>query len=98
MDVVSGRASPGSGQYDFEEVIQSITTGIDPLSWEEVGGNGSICEFTGNGIAALVISQPWQTHEKIERLLAQLRRTRHRGLPRPAAKPPTSGGIGLRGF
>src|SRR6185295_19004044 len=56
---------------DFDSLIELITTTIDPDSWDDVGGPGSIAEFATN--LSLVISQTQETHDKIDRLLAQLR-------------------------
>ena len=40
---------------DFDSLIELITTTIDPDSWDDVGGPGSIAEFATN--LSLVISQ-----------------------------------------
>src|SRR4029078_6829366 len=61
----------GGGIADFDSLIELITTTIDPDSWDDVGGPGSIAEFATN--LSLVISQTQEVHDKIDRLLAQLR-------------------------
>ena len=57
---------------DFDTLIDLITTTVDPDSWEEVGGPGTIAEFPSN--LSLVISQTQEIHEKVSDLLEQLRR------------------------
>ncbi len=62
----------GGSQADFGSLISLITSTVDPESWDEVGGPGSISEFENN--LSLVISQTQDVHEKIADLLEQLRR------------------------
>jgi general secretion pathway protein D len=62
----------GGAQADFDSLIELIVTTIEPDSWEEVGGAGSIQEFQAN--LSLVISQTEDVHEQIRDLLEQLRR------------------------
>jgi hypothetical protein len=64
---------------DFESLIRAITTYIEPKTWDEFGGPGSIAPYVSNGITALVISQTWQVHDKVAALLAQLRAIRQSG-------------------
>jgi general secretion pathway protein D len=52
--------------------MELITSTIQPTSWDEVGGPGSIAEFATN--LSLVISQTQEVHEQIVDLLEQLRR------------------------
>ncbi|QDU74363.1 hypothetical protein Pan97_13700 [Bremerella volcania] len=54
--------------YDF--LIQMLTTCMDPESWEELGGPGSIAQLR-NGV---IISQTYQNHRHIQGLFAALRR------------------------
>ncbi len=69
---IGGPGGMGGGVIaDFDSLIELITTTIDPDSWDDVGGPGSIAEFATN--LSLVISQTQEVHEKIDRLLAQLR-------------------------
>jgi general secretion pathway protein D len=62
----------GGPQADFDSLIELITTTIEPDTWDEVGGDGSIAPFETN--LSLVISQTQEVHEKIVDLLRQLRR------------------------
>lgn len=62
----------GGAQADFGPLIDLITTTIEPDSWVDVGGPGSIAEFETN--LSLVVSQRQDIHERIADLLEQLRR------------------------
>ena len=62
----------GGSLADFDSLIDLITSTIQPTTWDEVGGPGSIQEFETN--LSLVITQTQQVHEQIVDLLAQLRR------------------------
>ena len=53
------------GGYDMEHLVNLITTIVDPDSWSDVGGPGSIDEF--KGLLTLNVSQ--DVHEKVENLL-----------------------------
>jgi len=74
--VAGGVAGPGSlggaAEADFDALIELITTTIQPNTWDEVGGPGSIKEFETN--LSLVISQTQDVHDEIVDLLEQLRR------------------------
>jgi len=52
-----------------DRLIQVVVTAVDPDSWTDAGGPGSISEFGG----LIVISQSARTHKKIERVLDMLR-------------------------
>lgn len=62
----------GATMADFDSLIELITTTIQPTSWDEVGGPGSIAPFETN--LSLVVSQTQEVHEEIADLLDQLRR------------------------
>lgn len=62
----------GGVQPDFDSLIQLITQTIQPSSWQEVGGPGSIEQFETN--LSLVVSQTQEVHEQIADLLEQLRK------------------------
>ncbi len=57
---------------DFSTLMTLIQETIDPDSWEENGGNGRMSPFPLS--LSLVISNTEETHEKIAKLLQQLRR------------------------
>ena len=81
------------GDYEYDTLIDTITASIDPASWDQVGGPGSIEPI----YAAIVVSQVRQAHEQIEYLLRGCRKLRqqlaeHPGtVPRPAALDGTGG-------
>jgi hypothetical protein len=60
-----------------DQLIAILTTTVDPNSWVEVGGPGSIAEYNG----LFVISQSARTHAKVEKVLDMLRKAAD--LPQP---------------
>jgi general secretion pathway protein D len=62
----------GAAEADFDALIDLIVTTIEPDSWDEVGGPGSIQGFEGT--LSLVVSNTQEVHEQIVDLLEQLRR------------------------
>lgn len=70
---MSGPGGLGGGvQADFDPLIELITSTIEPDSWQDVGGPGSVSGFDTN--LSLVVSQRQDIHERIADLLEQLRR------------------------
>ncbi len=64
--------SGGGMAVDFDTLSDLIVSTIEPDSWEEVGGEGTIKPFEST--LSLVIRQTQQVHEEIRDLLEQLRR------------------------
>jgi general secretion pathway protein D len=62
----------GGAQADFDSLIELLTTTVNPQSWTEVGGSGSIEAFPTN--LSIVVSTTQETHDQIADLLEQLRR------------------------
>lgn len=65
-DSLSKDGARGGGALDQRgaaELINLITTTIDPETWENLGGNGSI--FYYSNLQVLVIRQTQEVHEKI---------------------------------
>ena len=58
---------------DFTTLIDLIKTTIQPDSWDDLGGAGTIQPFPGN--LSLVVSATQQVHEEIQDLLEQLRKS-----------------------
>lgn len=56
---------------DFDSLIKSITSSIQPDSWEQYGGPGSIADYPM--CDCLVVSQTREIHETISELLEQVR-------------------------
>ncbi len=59
-------------RYDFNSLIDLITSVVEPESWTEVGGSGKI--ESNETTLSLVIRQTQQVHDEISDLLNQLRR------------------------
>ena len=70
-DVVT---TPSGDIESWSSLIQIITRTIDPESWADVGGPGSIQEFPPS--KSLVINQTGENHDRIEALFAELRQSR----------------------
>ncbi len=58
---------------DFDSLIDLITTTIEPDTWDEVGGPGSISALEYSDRYVLVVSQTLTIGEQIEELLEKLR-------------------------
>ncbi|MGQ0635516.1 MAG: serpin family protein [Planctomycetaceae bacterium] len=84
-DLVLRETEDGRITSDFAGLINVLTDTIDPDTWREVGGQGTVssfkCSFQGQGIHVLIISQTQQVHNKIAALLQELRSHR-RELPK----------------
>lgn len=73
VPIGGGPGGAGGGpQPDFDSLIDLITSTIQPNTWDDVGGAGSIAPFEPN--LSLVVSQTQEVHEQIVDLLEQLRR------------------------
>jgi hypothetical protein len=79
------------GRSDFDPLIDLITSTVEPDSWQDVGGPGSINGFD----SSLVFSQRREIHQRIEALLSTLRRVKQLpGYSNPIA-PATAGNAPL---
>lgn len=75
LDVVRIPAREGGGyELDYGQLIDTITTTIEPDSWSDVGGPGSITEFENS--RSLVISSRRDIHQRIASLLLSLRKAK----------------------
>lgn len=63
----------GAAMADFETLMQLIKDTIQPDSWDDLGGAGTITPFPSN--LSLVVSATQQVHEEIRDLLEQLRKS-----------------------
>ncbi len=52
-----------------EQLMEILTTAVDPQSWSEQGGPGTIGQYNG----LIVVSQSARTHTKVEKVLDMLR-------------------------
>lgn len=99
-DLVAARDEQLRPYNDFESLIDAITFTVQPTGWDTVGGPGSITSVEAAGITTLVVSQTYQVHEAIEKLLADLRKAKRPGAESapPVRKiyegPSTRGGTG----
>ncbi len=69
IDPLTGQG--GGVMADFTQLIELIQSTIDPDSWEENGGTGTITEFRNTN--SLVIRAPQDVHDQIQDLLTRLR-------------------------
>lgn len=67
----------GRSEKDFDSLIDVIVNTVDPDSWDENGGKGTISPFAGN----LVFRQTREVHLQVAGLLAALRRSNQLGRP-----------------
>lgn len=56
------------GGYNSEDLVELLTTMVEPDSWDDVGGPGSISEFKG----LVIVTQTREIHAKTEALLNML--------------------------
>ncbi len=68
---------------EYDSLVELITSTISPDSWSEVGGSGAIEGLSGQ--AVLVVAQTDDVHDKIARLLTELRHMQEK--PKPAERP-----------
>jgi type II secretory pathway component GspD/PulD (secretin) len=71
-DLVADEKNPDEGNYDYDSLIDLITSTVEPTTWDQVGGPGSIAPLRG----MLIFSQTQHVHEQATALLADLRRVR----------------------
>ncbi|MEZ6121392.1 MAG: hypothetical protein R3C28_33220 [Pirellulaceae bacterium] len=72
-DLIHNEAGPY--EVDFDTLIEVITSTVDPDSWDEFGGEGSIQEFPRGQRGLIVISNTFRIQKQIDALLDALRRT-----------------------
>jgi hypothetical protein len=111
-DLVRYVDEEGQPLDDYDSLIEMLTTTVDPTSWDEVGGPGSVAVFEMS--RSLVISQTQEVHEEISQMFQTLRRIREQVGPPPKRRPAPSmqggaggamggmggmgGGMGMGGF
>lgn len=64
---------------DAEALADLITSTVAPASWDVGGGRGSISLASVGGRRVLVVSQSWQVHHQVARLLEELRKVAAQG-------------------
>jgi hypothetical protein len=85
----------GGAWLDIDSVIGMVTSSIQPTTWDEVGGPGSIAFFEPT--LDFVFAQTEEVHEQVEALFDDLRKTRVAGgpgnlwVPAEASRGPVEG-------
>ena len=86
MGMGAGRPEPKTDhERRAARLMNLITTAVDPQSWQEMGGFGTISEYEG----LIVVNHSARTHKKIESVLTMLRESA--GLPVPLRGAPVAG-------
>ena len=76
---------------DWDHLIETLISSIEPDSWEELGGLGSISVFQRN----LIVSQGFETHVQLVGLLKTLRKNiALAGGPKPIKRHPSADPFG----
>jgi len=70
-DLMLAVDNDGAYVFDFDAIIETITSVVAPSSWDSNGGAGSIAPYQASG--SLVVSQTREVHEQIAMLLDMLR-------------------------
>lgn len=68
----TAKVAGGGSNIDFDSLTELIVSTVEPDSWEEIGGAGSVRPFETT--LSLVIRQTQKVHDEIANLLEQLRR------------------------
>ena len=72
--IVADSGDELTARFDYDSLMNLITTTIQPTTWDETGGPGSICPYFSSGSVAL--SQTRDVHEEVQKLLRALRAAR----------------------
>jgi hypothetical protein len=76
----------GRGGMKYDDLVEAILTNVQPDSWEELSGPGSLSYVKESG--SLVIRQTLQIHREILQLLRDLREAKQMGqVPRERSAP-----------
>ena len=93
--VPGAKGKQDSFEADYDPLIDVITTTVEPETWSDVGGPGSIREFEKS--ASLVVSQTRHVHRQIEQLLATLRKARElQGISSPSSSKTAGAPVAIR--
>ena len=99
------RDENGCVYHDFDSLIDVITSTVEPTTWDSVGGTSSIARHSVGDTQMLVLSQSEEAHERIAKLLENLREMKQKaGTPadgnlttRPRQHAGSFGGMGGMG-
>jgi hypothetical protein len=64
----------GDGSVSVQALVDLLTNAVEPKSWTDNGGCGTVSVFFAGNRALLVVSQTEEVHEKIESMLERLRK------------------------
>jgi hypothetical protein len=70
--VLAGNPPTLAYQYDFDSLIELITSTVRPDSWDFVGGPGAIQPCYTRRMRAIAISQTYEIHQQVKALLGAL--------------------------
>ncbi len=73
VDLVTYRDEKGEPYTDYDPLVHTLTTSIEPDSWQQAGGNGTIVGEDFNTAKILVVTQTYHIHRRIGELLAAIR-------------------------
>lgn len=59
-------------RYDFDSLIETITSTIAPETWEDYGGPGSVAPYYTRRMRVLVIAHTYEMHRRISSILNEL--------------------------
>jgi hypothetical protein len=76
IDDVTGLVDEHGGDFDFDPLIDLITSTIASDFWDENGGEGAIEVYRSGGMPLFIIMQTSRLHLAIEDFLAQVRQVR----------------------
>ncbi len=74
-DLVLFQDKSGERWSDYDTLIGVLTSVIEPDSWDDGDGPGSIEAAPFAGAEMLAVAQTYQIHQRIEQLFEQLRAT-----------------------
>jgi hypothetical protein len=72
-DLVVCRDTKGEHWDDYNTLTDMIASTIKPTSWDQVGGAASIVGASFGKAKVVVISQTYDVHQEIAKLLAEIR-------------------------
>jgi hypothetical protein len=85
---------------DYDSLIDAIMSAIEPSTWDNTGGPGSICRGGLGTAKALIVSQTYEVHREIAGLLKKIRAVaaKHSGDGLPRHERPDPGMKHIGGF
>ena len=96
-DLITYKTPSGEKWADYDTLITTLSSTIQPDTWEDVGGPGSMAPLSYGGTEVIAIRQTDEVHEEIAAMLAKMR-----GLAEPRddgevpvrERPEMYGGVG----